>query len=98
MIKLKCKSCEYQYEISEAELKDNGELHKSCFLCGGEIEVSNLKEIITSDLYTQAEEYLNLYSQIFGLEGCIEILERNKEQACYRIYKDILIKRGFNLK
>jgi len=98
MIKLQCKHCKYQYEITEAELKDDGELHRYCLMCGGEIEVLNLKEIVEQDLYKQAEAYLKKWIKEMGIEGCIELIERNNDQACYRIYKDILEKRGFKLK
>ena len=98
MVKLKCKHCKYEYAITEAEIIEDGILHKYCFLCGGEIEVLNLNEIMEKDLYKRAEEYITKWTAEFGLEGCIELVERNKNQACYRIYKEILEKRGFKIK
>jgi D-alanine-D-alanine ligase-like ATP-grasp enzyme len=98
MIKLKCKKCLYQYEITEAELIDNGELHTHCLLCGGENEVLNLGEIVEKDFYQRAENYLNKWFKEIGIEATLEMIERNKNQACYRIYKEILEKRGFKIK
>ena len=98
MIKLKCKQCKYEYEITEQEMIDNGELHRFCLLCGGENEIKNLNEILEKDIYIRAEEYINQWIKELGLEGCIELVERNKDQSCYRIYKEILEKRGFKIK
>jgi hypothetical protein len=102
MIRLKCisENCEYSYEISENELTEYGQYHKRCLICVSKLKVAkeSLEEIIKKDLYTHAEEYINKWITELGLEGCIELVERNCEQSCYRIYKEILEKRGLKLK
>lgn len=98
MIKLKCKHCKYQYEISEAELQDNGELYRYCLMCGGEIEILNLVEIIAKDLETQIRKNIDKWFKELGIEYTIEMCERNKNNACYKLYKRELEKRGFKLK
>ena len=50
MIHLLCTHCKYEYDITPDELKEDGELHSYCFICGGKIEVENLEEIIAKDL------------------------------------------------
>jgi hypothetical protein len=92
--------CAYSYRVSENELKENPNIHSHCFLCGSQIKVAkeSLEEIVMLDLYKRAEEYINRWMQELGAEGCIELVERNKNLAVYRIYKDILERRGFRLK
>jgi hypothetical protein len=100
MIKLQCQNpkCKYKYEVTEAEILNDGELHKYCFLCGGEVIILNLDEIVEMDIYKKADNYLNRWFGELGIEGTIEMLERNKNNACYRIYAEILLKKGFKLK
>jgi hypothetical protein len=97
MVKLKCKHCKYEYEISEAELKDNGELYRYCIVCGGEIEILNLDELCKNDIYKKAEEYINKWVYEIGWDNVLDLLKRNKNNACYKIYKEILQKRGFKI-
>ena len=100
MVKLKCQNpaCNYLYEITKKELENNPQYHRTCIVCGSQLKVDNLAEIVEKDLQTQAELYINKWIKELGAEGCIELVERNKNTACYRIYKDILEKRGFKLK
>jgi hypothetical protein len=90
MIKLKCvnNKCAFSYEITSKELEDNPQYHKVCLVCGSQMKVDNLDEIIELDLYKRAEEYIKLWIKELGLEGCIELIERNQDQSCYRIYKE----------
>jgi len=100
MIKLRCSNpkCQYKYKITPDELKDNGELHTHCLFCGFKIEVTNLSEVIDRDLNIQIKQYIDKWIKSEGIEGCIELVERNKNQACYRLYKEELEKRGFKVK
>ena len=96
MIKLKCinTQCNYCYEVTEAELENNYQYHKTCLICGSQLQVINTKEIVNKDIYTRAEEYLNKWLNELGIEGTMEMLERNKNQSTYRIYAELLKKRG----
>lgn len=101
MVKLKCcnKKCNFTYSVSEKEFEEYGRTyHSNCMLCGSKLEIVNLEEIVKKDLYQRAEEYINKWISELGLEGCIELVERNYNQACFRIYKEILEKRGFEIK
>lgn len=102
MIKLICVNdvCKYSYEVSEKELTEYPEYHKKCLICGNQLKVTeeSLNEVVKKDLYTQAEDYINKWSAEMGLEGCMELIERHKDQSCYRIYKEILEKRGLKIK
>lgn len=95
MINLKCSNCNFVYLVSEKDITDYGNF---CIICGNKLQVDNLDEVVKKDIYQRAEEYINTWVKELGLEGCIELLERNKNQACYRIYKEILEKRGFKIR
>jgi len=69
-----------------------------CASCGQKLLISNLPDIIENDIYILAEKNLNKYITELGIEGAIELLERNREQSCYRIYKALMEKRGLKLK
>ena len=96
MIKLKCinENCAYCYEVSENELKEYGEYHKKCLLCGHQLEVANLDEIVKLDIEKRAEEYINLWFRELGIEYTLELVERHKDEAVGRIYVDILKRKG----
>jgi hypothetical protein len=99
LIKLRCKNpvCKYNYEITEAELIDNGELHRFCLMCGGENEILNLEEIVDTDIERQVRDNINKWFKSEGIERTIEICEKHKSSAIYRLYQAELKKRGFNI-
>jgi len=98
LIKLECRHCGEVIEVEEINLIQEPEMYRNCFLCSYKMEVRNLDEVVKFDIYKKAENYLNEWIQKLGLEGCIELIERHKNQACYRIYREILEKRGFKVK
>jgi hypothetical protein len=97
-IKLECRHCGEVIEVEEINLIQEPELYRNCSLCSYKLEVKNLDEIVKFDIYKKAEAYLNKWVTEMGLEGCIELVERHKDQSCYRIYKEILEKRGLKIK
>lgn len=98
LIRLKClnENCEYSFEVGEAELRDNSTYYQRCLLCNSKliVEKESLKEIVKKDLYTQAEEYLNKWVAEIGWDNTIDLIKRHKDQPIYRIYADLLRKRG----
>lgn len=101
LIKLKCISevCEYCIEVSEKELLDNPQYYKRCLVCNSVLEITkeSLKGIVNNDLYKRAEEYINKWVKEIGWDETLSLIQRNKDQSCYRIYKEILLKKGFKL-
>jgi len=99
MIRLKCLNevCEYEFEVSEKEFVENIKYYERCFVCGSQLKVTNLEEIIEWDLYKRAEAYINKWVAEIGWDNVLDMLARNKNQATYRIYKEILNKKGFKL-
>jgi len=101
LIKLKCinENCNFSYSVSEKEFLEYGKIyHNRCMICSSKLEVDNLKEIVEKDLYQRAEDYINKWVVEIGWDRTLDLIQRNKEQSCYRIYKEILEKRGFKLK
>lgn len=45
-----------------------------------------------------AEEHLNKWVNEIGWDNTLDLIKRNKDQACYRIYKELLEKRGFKIR
>ena len=100
MIKLVCSNekCGYSYHVSQDELLENAQYHHVCLYCGAKNRVDNLAEIVQADLEAKAYEYLQKWFREQGAEKTIEILENNRNQVVYKIYKSILEKKGFKLK
>ena len=98
MIHLLCTHCKYEYDITPDELKEDGELHSYCFICGGKIEVENLEEIIAKDLENQIKENITKWLKELGGDETLSLLQRNKNAPGYRQYREELIKRGFRIK
>jgi hypothetical protein len=101
MIKLKCcnEKCAFSYSVSEVELKEYGkQYHERCMICGSKLIIDNLDKIIEKDIGCRAEEHLNKWVAEIGWDNTLDLIKRNKDQACYRIYVEILRKKGFILK
>jgi hypothetical protein len=100
MIKLKCinPECAYSYSVSEKELEYNQKYHKTCLICGSLMKVDNLKEIVRQDIYNRAEEYINEWVSKIGWDRTLDLIKKYKDNPIYRIYKEILGKRGFKIK
>jgi hypothetical protein len=102
MIKLVCinENCKYSYQVSENELKEYGQYHKQCLICGSKIEVAkeSLDEIVKLDIEERVKNNVSEWFAELGIEGTIELIERNKALAVYRLYKAEIEKRGFKIK
>lgn len=101
MIKLKCsnENCAFTYSVSEKELEEYGEhYHTFCMICGSKLQVINLEEIVANDVEQKVKEYIDLWFRTLGIEYTIEMIERHKDLAVYRLYKAEIEKRGFKIK
>jgi hypothetical protein len=102
VIKLICinEECKYSYRVSENELKEYSQYHEKCLICGSKLKVAeeSINEIVKKDLYERAENNINKWFKELGGDNTLDLIARNKSNACYRIYKEILQKRGFKIK
>lgn len=96
MIQLRCKYCLYSFKISEQEFLNNPDLYKFCFVrCGGENEVTNLEEVIETDIEKTVKSNIDKWGRELGIEGCIELIERHSNYAIQRLYLQELKRRGW---
>jgi len=91
MIKLVClnkDTCGFSYQVTEKELREYSQYHSHCFLCGSKLEVAkeSIKETVKTDLEKQINERLDQYIKEMGLEGCWELLQRNKDYPITRLF------------
>lgn len=102
LIHLKCLNpdCYFNYEVTEKELIDNPQYHKNCLICGSKLDFTeeSIEEIVKNNIYERAENYVKQWVSEIGWDNVLDLISRNKNQSCYKIYKEILEKRGFKLK
>jgi len=102
MIKLMCVNevCKYSYQVSENELKEYGQYHKNCLICGSQLKITqeSLDEVVKLDIEQRVKENIDKWLKEIGGDETLSLIQRNKNQACYRLYKEEMIKRGFIVK
>jgi hypothetical protein len=95
MIKLDCVKCHYSFEVSDKEFMEHHSLYIGCFLqCGGENKIINFEEIISLDIERKVKMNIDKWFNTLGIEGTVELIERNKEYAISRLYEEELRRRG----
>jgi predicted RNA-binding protein Jag len=92
----------HTFEKTEEEIRNSGQEQRFCF-CGSKLHISheNLKEITIQDIKDQVKKYVNDWGKKMGIEGAIELIERNKNsvsEKIYNLYKEEIESRGFILK
>jgi hypothetical protein len=98
LIKLECRHCGEVIEVEEINLIQEPEMYRNCSLCSYKMEVMNLDELIKFDVETQIKMNINKWLKELGGDETLSLIQRNKNQACYRLYKEEMIKRGFIVK
>ena len=97
-INFKCKKCGNEIHIPEEEIDNIDKNVIFCEFCGDKMEIINLEEIVKKDINTKIKGNINKWVNLIGWDNVIDLIQRNKEQACYRLYKEELERRGFKLK
>jgi hypothetical protein len=98
IIKFSCSKHCLDFEKTEEQLRTERAI-THCPFCGEKLHIQNLNDVVASDMNKQVKEYIDKWFKELGIEGTIELVERNKDQAaCYRLYKEELEKRGFKVK
>jgi hypothetical protein len=101
MIRLKCinENCEFTYEVTESELQNNPQYHKSCMMCGSLLQVDNLSEIVEMEVTKQVKENIDKWVKQYGWDYVIDLVKKYKDDyAVGRLYVEELSRRGFKLK
>lgn len=94
MIKFICKKCGNTFEKEEFEIIEQGQSFRFCAYCGNKLSIENLSDVVKDDLDKRVKNNLNRYMNTLGIEGTIELVERNKNIACTRLYIDLLKEKG----
>jgi len=97
IIKFYCEKHCADFQKTEEELR-NQKVITNCPFCGQKLRIQNLNEIITLDTEQTVKEYVDLWFLKMGIEYTIELIERHKDLAVYRLYKAEIEKRGFKLR
>jgi hypothetical protein len=101
MIKLRCLNeiCEYCLEVSEKEFTDNPQYYVRCLVCGSQLKVVNLEEVIKFDIETQIKENIDKWIKLYGYDYVIDLIKKYKDYyAVGRLYLKELKRRGFTIK
>lgn len=98
IIKFSCDKHCADFTKDELELIYQGQGFNYCSFCGGKLHINNLVEIIQQDLETRVRNNINKWFGEIGVDNTIDLIKRNKNQACARLYFEELKRRGFNIK
>ena len=98
IIKFYCNNNHWFFK-TDIELREEKHSHRFCW-CGEKlhIEQQSLENIIAFDIEERIKANINQWAKNLGIEGMLELIERNKDQATYRLYKTELQKMGLILK
>ena len=66
---------------------------KNC-ICKHSLQINNLNKIIKNDVTIQVKQNLHKWFNNLGIEGTIELIERNKDQSITLLYFNELKKKG----
>jgi hypothetical protein len=100
MIRLKClnENCEYCFQVSEKEFTDNPQYYERCLVCGSQLKVINVEEIVKLDIEKRVKENVDNWVKKFGWDYVLDLIASNKNNAVYRLYLEELKRRGFTIK
>jgi hypothetical protein len=98
IIKFYCDKHCADFTKDELELIYQKQSFNYCSFCGGKLHIQNLVEIVKQDIDTKVRANIDKWFKEVGVDNTIDLIKRNKEQACARLYFDELKRRGFNIK
>jgi len=98
IIKFYCDKHCADFTKDELELIYQGQSFKYCAFCGGKLHIENLIEVVKQDIDTRVGVNIDKWFREIGVDNTIDLIKRNKGQACARLYFDELKRRGFNIK
>jgi len=98
IIKFYCDKHCADFKKDELELIYQQQVFKFCPFCGQKLKIANLDEIVKDDLEKRTKNNINKWFSEIGVDNTLDLIQRNKNNACARLYFEELKKRGFNLK
>ena len=97
-IKFFCDNHCADFEKDEIELIYQNQIFKFCSFCGEKLKILNLDEVITQDLQEKIKNNINKWFNQIGIDNTLDLIQRNRNASCSRLYIEELQKRGFNIK
>jgi len=98
IIKFTCNNHCADFQKDEIELISESRSQRFCAFCGEKLTITNLDEIVAYDIDKRAEEYINKWLKEMGGDETLSLVQRHVSHSCYRIYKEILQRKGFIIK
>lgn len=98
IIKFYCKNHCADFDKDEMEIQYQNQSFRHCAFCGEKLQVANLEEVIEYDIRQRVKNNINKWVLESGFDNIIDLIKRNKNQQCYKWYKEELESRGIKLK
>jgi uncharacterized protein YuzB (UPF0349 family) len=98
LIKFSCKKHCADFTKDEMEIIYQRQSFTHCAFCGEKLYISNLVEIVKRDLEERTKNNIDKWFSEIGVDNTLDLIQRNKNQSCYRLYKEELERRGFNVR
>lgn len=95
LIQFYCDNHCADFEKDEFEIIYQKQSFTHCAFCGQKLHIKNLEELIEFDIEMRVRTNIDKWVKEIGWDNVLDLVQRNKEQACYRLYKAELEKRGF---
>ena len=93
-IKFYCDKHCLDFKKTEEELQTERAI-THCPFCGDKLHILNLNDIVATDIEIKVKNNIDKWGKELGLEGCIELVERNSNYAISRLYHQELKRRGW---
>lgn len=93
-IRFVCSSCNCDFIKTDKQLSEEKQSMRFCPYCGCKLRLQNLDEIVKGDILKKVDKNIEEYLNSLGIEGTIELIERNKSLPYIHYFQDNLRKRG----
>jgi uncharacterized protein YuzB (UPF0349 family) len=97
IIKFYCNNHCGDFTKDELELIYQKQSFRYCAFCGEKLIIENLTEIVQQDTKIKVRNNINTWFNEIGVDNTIDLVKRNKNQPCAKLYLDELKQRGFNI-
>lgn len=97
LIKFFCDNHCFDFTKDELELNQERAI-THCPFCGQKLHIVNLDEIVYQDIEERVKNNIDKWVKEIGWDNVIDLIKRNREQSCVRLYIKELQERGFKIK
>jgi len=97
IIKFYCDNHCGDFTKDELELDYQNQSFRYCAFCGEKLRIENLTDIVQQDIEIKVRKNISNWFKEIGVDNTIDLVKRNKNQPCAKLYLDELQRRGFNI-